>query len=688
MQATANKNNILNKKKLSQALRLAKRHAKDGQIAEAEAIYRDILEVYPQNRPALSGIEALKSNKSGNSSSKKDPELEQVELIGQLYSQGQMERVVFRATNLLEEFPDSAWLHNILGAANFALGELGAAISSYESAIESKPNYADAFNNLGNALAANGSIKKAISNYKQALKLQPENCDALNNLGNALLKKGDVDGAIECYEKALSFKSDFAEARNNLGKAYSDKGVIESALQNYKQAIQLKPNYAEAYNNMGNALADLGSVEEAINCYSKAISILPDYRDAYNNQGRAFEQKGEINSAIKCYETAISLDGDPSESCNLLGVALTSSGNYEYAIQIFERALENDPHNEAVLNNLGNCMKDAGEIHRAIDCYTKAFSLNPEDINSLLNLCDIQLQIQDSKLSTLIESSSLNKNLRARLFGNPKYLITNCISDFVAGNWDRSKVWLSRYEAIQGGETLNSLEPKDRIFCSGYHDFIRQLFTIIPTNAEATRGIIYHIGESHSLSYGYCTVKMRGTSYSIQPQLTLGVKAHHLGQLSNNAFKAITRYNLGKIPKMSPVFVSIGEIDCRADEGIIPASLKLGKDVGQVAQSTVEKYIDWFIRENAAFGHDLYFLNVPAPVYNENRSSDENTQVAKVVELFNASLRNMIQASKLNLVDVYSPTRAENGFSNLQYHCDRFHLDNRILQRIESQLSG
>jgi len=212
-----------------------------------------------------------------------DPPSEQLQYIINLLTQGKLQRTLSESSKMLEQFPKSAVLCNIVGVSNAGLMQFDAAIDFYKRALKIKPNYAEAYFNLGHAFKSEGDLEGAVGSYKQALKLKPDYAEAYNNIGNALKDKGDLREAIVSYKQAINIKPNYANAYNNMGNTLKDKGDLEAAVDSYKQALKIKPDYAKIYYNMGISLKDKGNPEEALDSFKQALKIKPDYADAKSN---------------------------------------------------------------------------------------------------------------------------------------------------------------------------------------------------------------------------------------------------------------------------------------------------------------------------------------------------------------------------------------------------------------------
>ena len=152
-----------------------------GRLAEAEAIYRQVLAAEPRNHAALHLLGAL-ANQVGQHAAA-------VELISQAV---QIE-------------PTAASYHSNLGVAHQRLGQLEEAVACYERALALQPDHVDALNNLGVASQALGRLDVALSSFERSLKLRPNHAETLNNVGALYLAltsaalEGDIvtDGGTE-----------------------------------------------------------------------------------------------------------------------------------------------------------------------------------------------------------------------------------------------------------------------------------------------------------------------------------------------------------------------------------------------------------------------------------------------------------------------------------------------------------
>ncbi len=229
----------------------------------------------------------------------------------------------------------------------------------------------------------------------------------------------------------------------------------------------------------------------------------------------------------------------------------------------------------------------------------------------------------------------------------------------------------------------------DQIFCSAYYHLLKKLIEtgVLKKTTLQQEQTVFHLGESHCLSYAHHKIKIRGIDCNVKPRITLGAKAYHFSVKRENAFKAITMANFDSLPDGSNVFISFGEIDCRQNEGFVYAAAKQKKPIEKLVTDTVSGYVSWFFEQNQSREHSLFFLNVPAPTFQKKFSNDSNKEMAKVVKLFNDELAKQLLIYNFNIIDLYRFTVGNNGFSNGLFHIDKRHLSSDALPEIEKQIA-
>jgi len=167
-----------------------------------------------------------------------------------LHHSGHLPQAEALYRQILQLEPNHFAALHYLGILAYDIGKWEIAAELIGRVLTLKPNFAEAHYNLGNALDEMGKQEQAIASYRQALTLKPDYVEAHYNLGLLLQGQGRPGEAEACYRKTLSYKPDYIEAHNNLGIALKDQGKLDEAIASFRRALTLRPDYFEARSNM------------------------------------------------------------------------------------------------------------------------------------------------------------------------------------------------------------------------------------------------------------------------------------------------------------------------------------------------------------------------------------------------------------------------------------------------------
>jgi protein O-GlcNAc transferase len=346
---------------LDHTLQEAILHHQAGRWLEAEACYRQLLEVRPDHPDAL-------------------------HLLGVLAMQaGDHARAAELIAGAIRAYPSNPMSHFNLGVALQAQNKFDEAKQSYRNALSLNANYAEAHNNLALLLQAQGELDEAIGHYRKTLLILPDYAQAHVNLGSALLAQGDLADAAEHFYRALSLAPDSADAHTNLGFALHEQGELDKAIEHYLRALSSRPDSAELNNNLGAAFKDQGRADAAVACFERALSLKPDYAKAHNNLGIIFKDQGKLNQAVMRFHQALAIEPDNAEVHSNLGNALKDQGKLSDAVASYRRAISLDPDAEAN-TNLGGALGEQGETDGVVRYRQKAISSGSASADAYSNL--------------------------------------------------------------------------------------------------------------------------------------------------------------------------------------------------------------------------------------------------------------------------------------------------------------
>ncbi|MFA7604169.1 MAG: tetratricopeptide repeat protein, partial [Novosphingobium sp.] len=326
---------------------------KKGDFAEAERLYGAVLHKFPGNARARRGMDTLFKARALAMLTADAPPQAAIDALSQVYRQGDLTQAVARAKALIAQYPRSALVHNLLGAALLKLDQPARAEAALRAAHAHGVRHPALCNNLGLALARGGRHGEAAAFYREAIALDPTYATAHNNLGNALKDGGEPAEAAECYRRAIALQPDYADAHNNLGLALDMLGQAEEAQAAYRKVLALQPDHAAACNNLANTLATIGDLARAERFYDRAVAIVPDYAEALYNLGNLYKQQGRTAEARQAYARARTTRPDYADAWAEQGKALALEDRFDAAIAALDQALAIAPdHAGALLHHL------------------------------------------------------------------------------------------------------------------------------------------------------------------------------------------------------------------------------------------------------------------------------------------------------------------------------------------------
>lgn len=250
--------------------------------------------------------------------------------------------------SILEINPNHLDALHLFSALRLQQGFAADALALSERLIAIAPGIADAHDNRGSALQALGNVADAAIAFRRAIDLNPKAAHHRYNLGNALRAAGDKSAAAAAYKAAIARNPELLQAYSNLGATLSELGLFDAAMECCRDAININPDYADAHYNLGNAYREAGQLREAIIAYSRAVGLHENFADAHCNMALALMARREFDSARAAFINA--QHPTPHKMSQFYkAVALEMSG--EYAEDEFATLAHNDPEISAWLDS-------------------------------------------------------------------------------------------------------------------------------------------------------------------------------------------------------------------------------------------------------------------------------------------------------------------------------------------------
>jgi tetratricopeptide (TPR) repeat protein len=347
-------------------------------------------------------------------------------------------------------------------------------------------------------------------------------------------------------------------------------------------------------------------------------------------------------------------------------------GRLDEAEDSYRRALLIMPESSITHYNLGITLGDMSRLHEAEDSYRRALNIKPDLAEALFSLGQTLYYLDDLSHSIEVfqktfECDPFNRGLDAAIYLATLY--------YLNGDIEQCQNHLLASKPIL--EKASIKDKSTRIYWR-YLDKLRARHQQLDRKDYQKQGkrTLYVVGESHSLAAHEVVVRYREQEMRCSAEWIQGCKQWHLGNDKPNKYKHKFEAVMARLPLRSTILLTIGEIDCRHNEGIIKVWEKQqNKTLAEIVQSTEELYINYVAGIGKRYGHRIIIGGVPA----SNISLDTLTaayaaQFVNLISLFNSTLMEFAVAAGIDFLDVYSLTDRGDGIATGQWHIDDCHL--------------
>lgn len=266
--------------------------------------------------------------------------------------------------------------HTALAESYLNLGQVEAAVQSYDLALEADPQNAEIWIAQGQLLQEQRQFTPALTSYTRAVELMPMSSRALLGQCAVMNRLADYEAAESACQQSIQGDSQWwkwgeAQAWNQQGQSLSGQGKQAEALASLNRAVGMQPNYADAWNNQSVVYWYMGNLRQAEQDTQAALNA---YRQAITSAEKAIGLTANFTAAPVA-DPAVDPAAEPvadNHGLRAVGQMQANLGRYHRTLAEF-------------YSNLS--MPDNAAIHfrRALTAYDQAIELVPEDAETWVN---------------------------------------------------------------------------------------------------------------------------------------------------------------------------------------------------------------------------------------------------------------------------------------------------------------
>jgi len=346
-------------------LQLARALAASRQFAEAEQIYKQILDsdktnigaynelfrIYLIQNKASDAEQILKTGAANN-----PKQIGFLVSLASFYARLQRHDEMVATLNQIKGRAKSfERAYVIVGDFYLRNGDLAEALRQYKEGVAADPKQKATYQKrMIEVLMRQNKRPEAADVAAAILKDNPKDTDARGLQASLLLDRGEVQKAISELQSVVNAAGDNFVARYNLGRAHVARGEWEQARQQFAEAVRLRPDYLPA---------------------RLALAQLQVTRAQYD-------------LALKSVDDILQIDKRNGPARMIQAAALMGQSKYADARRLLEAIQQANPNAPDVDFSLGILAVKENNLKEAEAVFRKAYAANPKDTRSLVGLVD------------------------------------------------------------------------------------------------------------------------------------------------------------------------------------------------------------------------------------------------------------------------------------------------------------
>lgn len=260
---------------------VAGEHLSAGRVAEAQAIFEDVLRQQPTHARALCGLGSIALRR------------------------GELDRGFELISHAASAAPTDGFTISNLAVAYMARNELPHAEDCSRRALDLESGSADLHANLATVLLARGDLENALVAQRHAVGLAPDSAIQHFNLANILIAANDLAAAAAELEAAVELDPGHTGALNNLALLHKQVGRFEIAKTLLEDARLRDPLNPELLANQADLMLCMGQGEQALAQIRRAISLAPRAPLLQNAHGAILLELGRLSEASQILVEAL-----------------------------------------------------------------------------------------------------------------------------------------------------------------------------------------------------------------------------------------------------------------------------------------------------------------------------------------------------------------------------------------------
>lgn len=219
--------------------------------------------------------------------------------------EGEVAKAEQLVREVLKAHPTDVNAIRMLADIGIRVGQLDDAQNLLERCLELAPDFHLARHNYVSLLYRRQKLIEALDQVERLLRAEPSNPNFQLLKGTVLVQKGDHAAALELYEQVLKFYAAQPVAHMNYGHTLKTVGRLDDAVDAYRRSIALGATAGEAYWSLANLKTFRFTLDDIADMQRRLVDDGGDPDDQAHLAfalGKAFEDSADFGESFEFYE--------------------------------------------------------------------------------------------------------------------------------------------------------------------------------------------------------------------------------------------------------------------------------------------------------------------------------------------------------------------------------------------------
>ena len=264
---------------------------------------------------------------------------------------------------------------------------------------------------VGDFYFRNGDSEEALKEYREGMAADAkQKVTYQKRMIEVLMRQGKRTEAADINSAILKDNPKDADARGLRASLLLDRGEVQKAISELQAVVNAAPDNFVARYNLGRAHVARAEWEQARQQFTTAIRQRPDYLPARLALAQLQVMLKEYDGALKSVADILQIDKNNGPARMIAAAALLGQKKYAEARQLLQAMQQTNPNASDITFSLGMVALNEGKYKEAEETFRKAYEQNPKDTRGMIGLVETLVREKSPDRAIQFLQGELAKN--------------------------------------------------------------------------------------------------------------------------------------------------------------------------------------------------------------------------------------------------------------------------------------